>query len=222
MTDLYADLGLDDATGRLLTAEEIHDAYKRRAKHVHPDMPGGTTEAFQKAEAAYAVLGDEEARAYYHATGRGPETANDPILNEAVHAIGIALGQVIERASVNQIDNADLTGWMGAILRDSKARGEKHILTCHEQLAKAETMNGRWRQHGKATAVVQMLLDKRVTDLKNQIATATHLLGVFDRAIAIVASTDYQRTLRIQTNIMGGGLGTLGPGAFGITSGIIP
>lgn len=198
MTDLYAALGLDARSGPTLTADEIHDAYKRQAKRTHPDMPGGSTAAFQKAEAAFAVLGDEQARAYYHATGNASAQTQDATLNEAVHAVDIALGQVIDHAvNPHDVDNGDVRGWMIGCLQAGKTEGEKRIIKANMRLAKAEMMNGRFKQKGTDNPVVQMLLDKRVAAIRAEIDESTHLLGVFDKAIAILKDTDYRRTLAL-------------------------
>ena len=60
MTDHYATLGVP----RTATADEIKRAFRKLASQHHPDT-GGDTKKFQSIQAAYAVLGDEAARADY-------------------------------------------------------------------------------------------------------------------------------------------------------------
>lgn len=62
----YNTLGVADSA----TAEEIKQAYRRLANKHHPDR-GGDTAEFQKIQAAYNVLGDDNARAQYDAEQRG-------------------------------------------------------------------------------------------------------------------------------------------------------
>ena len=61
MTDHYATLGVP----RTATADEIKKTYRKLASQHHPDK-GGDTRKFQEIQAAYAVLGDEAARAAYN------------------------------------------------------------------------------------------------------------------------------------------------------------
>ena len=62
MTDLYRVLGASpDAS-----AEELHRAYRRRARELHPDVAGGGGEdAMRELNDAWAVLADPELRAEY-------------------------------------------------------------------------------------------------------------------------------------------------------------
>jgi DnaJ-class molecular chaperone len=62
----YNTLGVADSA----TAEEIKQAYRRLANKHHPDR-GGDTAEFQKIQAAYNVLSDDNARAQYDAEQRG-------------------------------------------------------------------------------------------------------------------------------------------------------
>lgn len=61
MTDHYATLGVP----RTATADEIKKTYRKLASQHHPDK-GGDTRKFQEIQVAYAVLGDEAARAAYN------------------------------------------------------------------------------------------------------------------------------------------------------------
>jgi curved DNA-binding protein CbpA len=52
--DYYRVLGISPNA----TPEEIRSAYRRKAKHLHPDRAGGGCRAFQAIQEAYEVLGD--------------------------------------------------------------------------------------------------------------------------------------------------------------------
>lgn len=60
MTDFYETLGVP----RTASSEEIKRAYRKMASQHHPDR-GGDTQKFQKIQAAYDVLGDDQKRAQY-------------------------------------------------------------------------------------------------------------------------------------------------------------
>ncbi|KAL7422373.1 hypothetical protein Q5752_003019 [Cryptotrichosporon argae] len=74
---LYKTLSLDPAA----TAEDVRKAYRRAALRCHPDKHAGITGAeleavsreFQRVGFAFAVLGDEQRRKRYDATGRTDE-----------------------------------------------------------------------------------------------------------------------------------------------------
>lgn len=65
----YAALGVPTHA----SPERIKLAFRRKAMELHPDRnpEGGTTDAFQRANEAYRVLSDAEARARYDAEGQG-------------------------------------------------------------------------------------------------------------------------------------------------------
>lgn len=63
MTDHYAALNLS----RDASPDEIKRAYRRESARCHPDREGGSVEAQQRVNEAYAVLSDPERRARYDA-----------------------------------------------------------------------------------------------------------------------------------------------------------
>ena len=61
MIDLYRVLGASpDAT-----AEDLHSAYRARARALHPDTSSGDEDAMRELNDAWAILGDPELRAEY-------------------------------------------------------------------------------------------------------------------------------------------------------------
>lgn len=69
--DPYTILGVD----RKATKEQVKKAYRKRAKKAHPDK-GGSNADFSALGSAYALLMDDNARAYYDRTG-STQTPND-------------------------------------------------------------------------------------------------------------------------------------------------
>ena len=70
---LYERLGVSPEA----TAEELRAGYRRAALRTHPDK-GGDVDEFRGVAAAWEVLGDEEKRAQYDATGARPGESGDP------------------------------------------------------------------------------------------------------------------------------------------------
>src|SRR5215467_3603566 len=68
----YAALGVDQAA----TPEAIVAAFRRKARLLHPDVPGtGDAAAFIRVKEAYEVLGDATRRMAYHARPPVPAAA---------------------------------------------------------------------------------------------------------------------------------------------------
>jgi len=88
----YAILGLDPAAG----PEAITAAFRRKAREVHPDVPGtGNTSAFVAVRQAYDVLSNRERRASYDHSARqaaakamGPSATLHPAARHAAEPFG--------------------------------------------------------------------------------------------------------------------------------------
>jgi hypothetical protein len=77
---LYARLGIDPSA----PAAAIHAAYRRKARVLHPDVPGtGNADAFVSVKQAYDVLGDAEQRAAYDRSAH--RVAAPPPAEPSVH-----------------------------------------------------------------------------------------------------------------------------------------
>jgi DnaJ domain len=69
------------------TAEEIAAAFRRRARVVHPDVPGtGDTAAFVALKAAYDVLADHSRRTEYDRSALSPSSPPPPVWARAAPA----------------------------------------------------------------------------------------------------------------------------------------
>lgn len=79
MTDLYELLGVE----RDASKATIRKAYRKKAKETHPDMDGGSAEAFAAVTKAGDTLTDDEKRARYDETGESCDTSP---LDKAVEA----------------------------------------------------------------------------------------------------------------------------------------
>jgi curved DNA-binding protein CbpA len=63
--DPYAELSLE----RDASPADVQKAFKARAKQTHPDVPGGSPEAFQRTKSALTILDDPRKRAEFDETG---------------------------------------------------------------------------------------------------------------------------------------------------------
>jgi curved DNA-binding protein CbpA len=89
MTDNpYSTLGID----KNATAEDVKDAYRKKARQAHPDA-GGTSDEFGKVRTAYLVLSNPKRRAKFDADG----DMGDDSPKESTHnlAIGYIMTTII-------------------------------------------------------------------------------------------------------------------------------
>ena len=87
MSDLYRVLGVKWNA----TQEEIHSAYRDKAKILHPDC-GGSVEAFRELATAYDVLSDTKRRARYDCTGEVELVLPNNLDANATEVIALKLG----------------------------------------------------------------------------------------------------------------------------------
>ena len=90
MSDLYRVLGV----GRGAAQDDLHRAYRRKAKTSHPDS-GGSVGAFGEIATAYAVLSDPERRERYDLTGEIDPPRADTLDASAIEVIAQKLGLII-------------------------------------------------------------------------------------------------------------------------------
>ncbi|ODR96761.1 hypothetical protein AUC69_14345 [Methyloceanibacter superfactus] len=76
----YEVLGVAKGAG----AAEISNAYRQRAKELHPDLPGGDAEAFKRLNEAHHVLCDSYKRGLYDLQTKLQEPADEPASNAGV------------------------------------------------------------------------------------------------------------------------------------------
>jgi curved DNA-binding protein CbpA len=84
------------AGGKVASRASCHrTAYRRRAKHTHPDV-GGSTQEFNDVKLAHSVLSDADRRERYDRTGEIEEPEPGNIEQGALERIGVMLKAVLE------------------------------------------------------------------------------------------------------------------------------
>ena len=98
---LYNTLGIQAGA----TADEIKQAYRKRAREHHPDR-GGDKDRFQEIEEAYRILSDKAKRAQYDSTGSTKRQA-DP-QQKARNMIATLFSKLLQANGFEQRDYVSL------------------------------------------------------------------------------------------------------------------
>lgn len=130
--DLYAVLGVK----RTATKAAIKKAYRRAAMKLHPDRNPGDEKAaagFKAVQEAWDVLGNDEQRRRYDATGEfdlGPDNSLGRALVHLSDAMGAVLNQLIEEQRDPAVE--DVVGLMRNALARRREEQAKRLLALQE------------------------------------------------------------------------------------------
>jgi len=176
MRNLYAILGISESA----TPEEIHKAYRRRAKRLHPDH-GGSVEAFGELALAYETLSDTDARTHYDATGTVEPRRPDNLNAGAMEIIYQKLGVVLYG------DHALSSMCLARVIEDAIKRDvaelEHHITSQMRAVERARQLRSRL----KCKSADQESLMGRLLDWHEQ--SATHLIRNNERSIDVLTQS---------------------------------
>lgn len=203
MRDLYQILGVN----RDAEAKEIKAAYRRRAQQVHPDMPGGSKEAFLEVQRAYAVLIDPKLRIEYDKTGAIPE---DVVDNKDANAIQI-LAELLDQMLADNLpdpDQAPLIDMFNNLISANMEKLKGQRTTLRRQLARNEKITKRMKRKKKAQGAgpIAALLANQKQKIQGSIALLSEGIDVHKRAKEILA--DYEYSAEIMQRITTGATAT--------------
>lgn len=140
--DLYAVLGVSiDADHNALRR-----AYRRAAKHAHPDVPGGSVKRFQLVKLAYDTLDDENRRRHYDETGEFDQTPADNAHSEALQCLAAAFEAALAQAasSGRKPETMDLIAVMRGWINVHLTEGRKQAQAMRDLIAQNETLVARF------------------------------------------------------------------------------
>lgn len=157
----YTVLGLN----RSADAKTIKKAYRKKAAGAHPDMPGGSPEAFAAVKRAYDMLSDEaRKRAFdiHGLTDDKPPQLDDAVLHGALHVLQMELAQVVRTAT--SVGKLDLLHLMRTKMRNGLEQLTGHMMKTQEQLSNARDLRARFEAKGDKTNFIGQILDREVRD----------------------------------------------------------
>lgn len=181
----------DDATyyeilgvKRDATTDEIVEAYRRKAKHLHPDAKGGSREAFERLVMAYRTLSDEQDRAWYDQHGKDREFRFDE-MPAIAKLVGNAFTVVFEKGiRDHNVEHFDVAREIKGYLRALKTANLDMIRQDKSRLGKFEKLLKRYRYKGKRVDVIGNHLREQIKALKATIAEEELKIAYFDLALA--------------------------------------
>ena len=185
--DLYDILGVENDAD----SKAIKRAYRGKAKQAHPDG-GGSTEAFEKVNEAYAVLTDQRRRAKYDATGKVDEKQTEGLaFVRAMHILTKMFMDVVEK----DVDLArlDLTGDMKDKVEGELAALRRAINRDDRRRARAAGAAKRFKAKAGKNNVLSPMFAKMESDLERHLANLRAEEEAFKMALDILAQHDWTR-----------------------------
>lgn len=186
MRDLYRILGIEPDAAR----EEIHRAYRLKAKSSHPDS-GGSVGAFGELATAYAVLSDPRCRERYDRTGEVEPPRPDILDASAVEVIAQKLGLIIH--AEQDMTDMDIGTLIDAAIREDMGQRRANIVSQRRAIDRASRLRSRVKR--KANGRDNMLarvLDWHEASTRLQIDKNEAAVASMERALEIL--NDYSFT----------------------------
>lgn len=200
--NLYETLGVEPDAG----ADAIKSAYRREAMKHHPDR-GGDPDKFKAVQQAHEVLGNEERRAAYDATGEtgAPDMLRQKAEQLVASTLMSLLAKVDEETSMSMWDLANSNFGNGSIVSDpimSAASAISQAITKNlqeqEKARKAIRRMGRSlmriSRRGSGPNLVKILLEQQIKDSEVFLVTAAEEHKVFCLASEILSDYRYDRS----------------------------
>jgi len=185
--DLYGILGVE----RTADEKAIKRAYRSKAKRAHPDS-GGSAEAFEKVQGAYAVLTDQSRRAEYDKTGKVGD--KEPEGKTFVRAMHLLTKMFMELLATN----AELRYMRVVAEMTSKVEEELQVLKDairRDEGRRAKVADAAKRTIAKAGKdnVLRAMFEKMGSDMDRHLANLQVEVEVFKMALDILARHDWNR-----------------------------
>lgn len=179
MTDLYGALGVD----KTAKADDIRKAYRKASKKAHPDA-GGSADKFALIALAAEILGDDERRATYDATGNIEDKPQDKAMSAVMEALNSVLNECTRRG-INP-ETVDVVSDAKKTLKIKLEQMDEGARVAQKQIQAAEKLVKRFRSKNGKPNRLAPLIEGRVNqakyDAKNALRDRPSIVG----AIAIL------------------------------------
>jgi curved DNA-binding protein CbpA len=178
--DLYRILGI----GRGAAREEIHRAYRRKAKFSHPDS-GGSGGAFGELATAYAVLSNPRCRERYDCSGEVEPPRPDNFDASAVEVIAQKLGLVIH--AERDLTDLDVGALIEETIREDMAQRRAAVASQRRAIDRVGRLRSRIKRkvNGRDNVLVRVL-DWHESSTRMQIDKNEAAVASMERALEIL------------------------------------
>lgn len=171
----------------------IRKAYRRKAKDVHPDAPGGSTEAFRDVSRAVALLTDDRKRSRYDQTGDAD--ASDTAENadaEAWDTIAHILKGMMQ--DTDEIPpGADALAAMKSVIANAVADVQRQMEPHQRLVFRHERLLKRFRKkERKGRFFMEAIVGALVKDAHKAIAKGEAEISCFTRAIELLDQYEFE------------------------------
>jgi curved DNA-binding protein CbpA len=191
----YDELGVAKDAGQ----DEIRRAYRARAKATHPDVDGGSEEAFAKVQLAYAILKDAVERKRFDETGEVKEQRVDNIRPTAVGLILSVFEKIVDdytNSGFNEAINPermDLMAVMKGQFTKEIAQAKSNIATGEASILMMKRLKGRFSNKVKNAPENPMVraLEMKCAAAEKQIENIRHGIKVRETCNAILDQYDF-------------------------------
>jgi curved DNA-binding protein CbpA len=180
--DLYTLLGVK----RDATDDAIEKAFRKKAKVLHPDKPGGDANAFAELARAVAILRDPEKRAHYDRFGQmqdtaaAPDPAVDLIKIEVDGLIGAFLGS--DKGAIVYVDVVKV---MLDAFNDKIAAIEQQIECLKVDSVRLADLAGRFEADDDN--IIRKMVEYKIRGLTQAMQNAERIIETHKAAREVVA-----------------------------------
>jgi curved DNA-binding protein CbpA len=177
--DLYRILGI----GRDAARDEVHRAYRRKAKSSHPDS-GGSVGAFGELATAYAVLSNPTCRERYDQTGEVEPPRPNNFDASAVEVIAQKLGLIIY--AEQDMTGMDIGAVIEAAIREDMAERRATIAGQKRAIERTGRLRARIQRKAEGDNMLARVLDWHESSTRLQIDKNEAAVASMERALEIV------------------------------------
>jgi curved DNA-binding protein CbpA len=173
---------------------DIKAAWRRASSAAHPDREGGSTEAQTAVNRAYEVLGDDERRAAYDASGSDQQAIS--LEEEARQLLARLFGQVIDGGAFDPISDAR------QILLQSRAQLGAQCETVKQKTAKLVGLRSKISTKGDAPNIAHGIIDSQLEGFNRLIAQIERGDKVHEAASAMLDAYEFSGAQPESSNAM--------------------
>ena len=191
MRDLYRVLGVRwDAA-----QEEIHGAYRQKAKILHPDT-GGSIEAFRELARAYDILSDTKRRERYDRTGEVEPILPNNLDANATEVIAQKLGVLLH--AEQDLTFMDVAALLEEAIHEDIIQRRTHIANQRRAVDRVTRLRGRVkrRANGEDNQLAR-ILDWHERSAKYLIKKHEAAVQTMERALEILQDYSFGEDLPI-------------------------